>query len=441
MAEKPKLVEKRHKAAALSNLGVGVPEGTVALAEQAGTALVNALHNITDWAYMRQLGLISRLSAGVAAPEIVANNEDNKRKRRITYGIISLPSAGMSAWSAAGGAESLIAGRASEFNPWHAGTTAASLAVAGLMTVIGRRLQNRVEPHANPHLHKEVKDFNDHARLDAASSAVAVAGAGLHAIGLGWFEQGVGAAIGAYQAWRFRPTSKNLSRGLGGHNHDHEHQHDHNHTHLSDVWEATKNGVAKVAALGRVAADKVKERGRKPARKWATTAAAGAAALALTFGISGEIDGHIEAQPAPPSAERVESPTLLSPAPAEEDAVVQVFSGTCTPVERGDSQWSIVEHYLEQIMDEQPDTDLTNAATLLTAHENLAEIPDPHTLTHNDCISLPSDQTLTSMVEAPPQSDLGGLISELNQFSGWDQAMSAHPIYDQLDRELQEVAR
>lgn len=177
---------------------------------------------------------------------------------------------------------------------------------------------------------------------------------------------------------------------------------------------------------------------RRPGRL-RKVAAAGAAALALSFGVSSEAgNDQVEAQPAPPPVEQVEP--SLQPAPPVKPSTPEVFAGTCTPVEQGDSQWNAVQQQLEGVTGERPSVALINAATLFTAQNNLGKHPEPDSVSPKDCLTLPSDWALGAMAEASSQSTLGQTLSKVNQFADWDQAMGATPIFDQLKKELMKVA-
>lgn len=210
----PNVVTKRDEVLALSNTVLAPLEIVFAVMQRAGTAALDGIHNLTDGlAYWRQLRAIKRQEPD-NEPVDQHRHVQTAQERKNTYRLMAWPALGTVALSAYGVAESFAAERSSEVDVGHIGTTAASLAISGLLAWTGRRLKKQMTPDASAELKKDIVDFYAHAKFDVMSSMVAVAGAGLHALGLGIAEQVVGVGIAACQVKRFWPSEKNLTLGL-----------------------------------------------------------------------------------------------------------------------------------------------------------------------------------------------------------------------------------
>lgn len=433
----------RYSALALSQPPLGSVEAFESSKQFAVSGVRDGFENIIDGlSYFRQLRAIRRLSAGGKKPP----QAETQRTRKNTYRLMAYPAAGAAVVSLYGAAESMFGDNAKELNTGHIIATSASLAISGLLIAVGNRMKKTVGTQANPELQKEVADFQLHAKLDWGSSAIALVGSGLHAAGLGVVEQFASAGFASYQAKKFWPSEKNLQRGLHqqdvavGHGHSHHHDHGaHEHVHMSDIWESSKCGLRRTAMLGRTALGKVTSRESREQprarRRWRVAMAGGLAAVALAVGIGSEPDGHLQALPAAPGVSSPEVP-LDPPRPAP---LPSLFAGQCIEVQPGDTQWHIVEAQLTGATGEQPDSALVNAATLFTAHENLAHITDPHAIDPANCVVVPTEAALQAMHQAAdmPASPLGQALDALNTHFSWDQAIADNATHAQITAQLQ----
>lgn len=417
-----------------------------------------------------------------------ARNRLNNRfgETRLSYGLIAIPAVGAVALAGANTVRRVMGDDGHEgfglMDAAHVGATgSAFLLAAGIVaSAVGMQQKVKRTGRESTSLARHVKGYRDHGLADAFVSGAATAEAIVHST-LGTTASivvnGLVAVLACAQAYWFWPSKKNIQKRFGKHddNHGHEssHVHEHHHEHGEscehahfippEALQKTSDFLRRSTAVGRTALSQVagaaasKGRDWQQARQdkrqvekrerqsgqpscWRRAVAAGAAALTLALGVSGETGSDpVEAQPALPPVEQAEPP--LQPVyPPSKPSTPEVFASTCTPIEHGGSQWRAVEQRLEDLTGQRPSTALVNAATLSAANKNLDKHPDPHTISPGDCITLPSDWALRVMAQAQPHSGLGQTMDRLNQFADWDQAMSATPIFDQLEKELAKVA-
>lgn len=248
------LATSRHRILALGNAAVAMPEFAAATLRQAGAGAWDALHNAFDvMGYLKQLRLI-RLASGEAEESTTAASEftawsrlknwllqtkevDEAKLEKASFAWISLPAIGAAAIAGAGIVRELQGGGEYSSLDWadwaHLGAAGGALALAFGLWRTGSGMKQKLQTLRSPssNLIRHVENFRSHAKLDAASSGVALAEAVAHSTGHGTLLINAATlALAGYQTWRFWPSR--VSKQSHAYAHQHHDHDDCGHLHL-----------------------------------------------------------------------------------------------------------------------------------------------------------------------------------------------------------------
>lgn len=453
--ESQALVRFKDKALAAGNFLVGIPELVVGVGREAAGALLDSLHNFTDWfAYKTRLKLIEYL----APPELKAERPQEKAPNvkaleRNSHLATCIPAVGAVALSSVGVwkglTESVESAGIDMADIGHSVVGLLALSVAAGLHSSGKRMDELLDnaqakgTKISSDLRRHVRKLREHASTDAATSGLVAAESLYHMLGSsGAVISNLAVAyLSGRLAWKSRPTKKNM-HGEDGHDdaqdsHDHshaDHDHDsqdsdkHHHDHHHHGHGDHEHGSDCDHLISHEASSRFANLSRP--KKVLVGAGALAVSVSLALGLDvAKKAWQSSGDEATASSQVVSMYTDEAPGPngsdADDKTVSGIFEKECHAVQQGDSQWSVVGRALEQATGEQPASALTNAAIILTASQNATLVPRPGHIEVGQCIAVPTDVALRAMRQAPPNSSLGRAVAQANSHATFNEAVKS----------------